>query len=161
VPNFFKIYLPLLLILSQHSYGQIIVRSSLSCLGSTVSDKGFIVRQTIGQASNTSILNKEGLVLRQGFQQPLVPKYYLKKVLPVDFALYPNPADYKVLIKFQEEISGCTIYLRDIKGVLLSELKFETMREEWLDIKSIIPGIYIITVDTGTGIGSKKLIIKH
>jgi hypothetical protein len=84
-----------LMILSQASFGQIIVRSSLSCLGSTVSDKGFILRQTIGQASNTNVLNNEGLGLRQGFQQPIASYNSLKAVLPIWYCLnfrkrFPN-----------------------------------------------------------------------
>jgi hypothetical protein len=149
------------MILSQASFGQIIVRSSLSCLGSTVSDKGFILRQTIGQASNTNVLNNEGLGLRQGFQQPIASYNSLKAVLPIDFTLYPNPADDMVLLKFQEEISKCTISVRDINGILLSELKVETLHEEWLDLKNFMPGIYIITVNINKSIGSKKLIITH
>ena len=147
------------MVLSQFSYGQIIVRSSISCLGSTLSDEGLILSQTIGQASNTQILNNGGFVLRQGFQQPLASFRQMKSVVTVDFTLFPNPAEDKVLLKFQEENSRCTISVRDIKGVLLSELKFETLLEEWLDIKNLMPGIYIITVNIGNSIGSKKLIV--
>jgi hypothetical protein len=82
-------------------------------------------------------------------------------VLPIDFTLYPNPADDMVLLKFQEEISKCTISVSDINGILLSELKVETLHEEWLDLKNFMPGIYIITVNINKSIGSKKLIITH
>ncbi|MFZ0280307.1 MAG: T9SS type A sorting domain-containing protein [Bacteroidales bacterium] len=159
MPKYLKILFLQLMIFSQASFGQAIVRYSLSCLGSTVSDDGFILRQTIGQSSNTYMFNKEGLVLRQGFQQPIASYNYIKAMLPIDFTLSPNPADDMVMIKFQEEISKCTISIRDINGILITELKVESLQAKLLDLKNLIPGIYIITVISDNSIGSKKLII--
>ncbi len=161
MPKYLKIVFLQIMILSQASLGQTIVRSSLSCLGSTVSDEGFILRQTIGQSSNTYMFNKEGLVLRQGFQQPITSYNYLKAILPVEFTLSPNPANDRVLLKFQEEISKCTIYMKDINGILISEFKAESLQTRWLDLKNLIPGIYIITVNSDNSTGSKKLIVTH
>jgi len=145
----------------QDLFAQTIVRYSLSCLGSTVSDEGVIFRQTIGQSSNTFVFSKEGLVLRQGFQQPITSYNSLKALPQIDFTLSPNPADEMVLLQFQEEISKCTISMRDINGILLSELKVESLHDKRLDLKNYLPGIYIITVISDKGIGSKRLIITH
>lgn len=161
MPGRLKILFLQLLMISQVSAGQTIVRSSLSCLGSSVSQKGFIFRQTIGQSSNTYIFNKEGLVLRQGFQQSVTSYSPLEAIVPVDFTLYPNPAVDKTLLEFPEVKSRSTIFVRDINGNLLSELKVESLTAQWLDLKNFKPGIYIITVISGNNKGSKKLIITN
>ena len=154
------LFLPFIII-SQISAGQTIVRSSFSCLGSSASQEGIILRQTIGQPSNTYVFNKGGLALRQGFQQSVASFNLSKAIEPLDFSLAPNPAADKTLIKFHEEISRSIIYVRDIKGNLLSETKVEFLSEKWLDLKDFKPGIYLITVISGNGKGSRKLIITN
>jgi len=147
--------------ISQVSEGQTIVRSSLSSLGSSVSREGLILRQTIGQSSNTYVFNEGGLVLRQGFQQSVTSLNQLEAIVPVDFNLSPNPANDKTLLKFHEEIGRSIISVRDINGYLLSELKVESLTANWLDLNNYKPGIYIITVKSGNNKRSKKLIITH
>jgi hypothetical protein len=159
--RFYKIVILQLLVISQLMSGQTIVRSSLSCLGSTITDNGLILRQTMGQPSNTSVLRMEGVILRQGFQQPIVSKNQVSGNGPVDFTLYPNPAKYNTLLSFKEEISSCIISVRDINGSTLFKYTEENLYDKWVDLNNIKPGIYVVTVVTGNGRGSKKLIITN
>jgi len=161
MPGNLKILLLQFIIISQVSAGQSIVRSSLSCVGSSLSNEGIILRQTIGQASNTYVFDKEGLILRQGFQQSVTSFNALEPIVPVDFTLSPNPAVGKTLLNFHEEISRPTISVRDLTGNLLYEIKVESLTDIWLDLMDFKPGIYIITVMTGNNKGSEKLIITN
>ena len=157
-----KILLLQFIILSQVSAGQTIVRSSFSCLGNSVSSDGIVLRQTIGQSSNTYVFKMEGLILRQGFQQAVKSSFnQLGETIPVDFILYPNPAEDRTLIKFKDEISRSIILVRDLNGNLLSEIKDESLTEKWLDLKNYKPGMYLVTVISGNKKGSKKLIINN
>jgi len=157
--RFCKLVLLSLLVISQLTTGQTIIRSSLSSLGSTITDNGIILLQTMGQPSNTDVLRMEGMELRQGFQQPVVSKNHVSGHKPVDFTLSPNPAKDITLLRFNKEISGCAIYIRDINGSTICKYSTDILCEKWLDLSGIWPGIYIVTVICKNGYGSKKLII--
>jgi len=159
--RFSKIVLLQIIVISQLTSGQTIVRSSLSCLGSTITDNGLILRQTTGQPSNTDVFRMEGMELRQGFQQPVVAKNHISDNMPVDFTLSPNPAKDITLLRFEEEISGCIISIRDVNGSTLFKCREENLYYKWLDLNDIMPGIYIVTVISGNRQRSKKLIITN
>lgn len=159
--RFFKIVLLQLLVISHLTTGQTIVRSSLSCLGSTTTDNGLILLQTMGQPSGTDVLRMGGVELRQGFQQPVVSKNPPGSHKPVDFTLSPNPATDKTLLSFTQEISGCSISVRDINGSVLFKCVEQTLFEKWLDLTGIMPGIYIVTAICKNGHSSNVLIITN
>ena len=159
--RFYKIIILQLLVISQLTSGQTIVRSSMSCLGSTITDNGLILLQTIGQPSGTDVLRMEGMELRQGFQQPIVSKYHASGRKPIDFKLYPNPATDNTMLSFTEEISGCSIYIRDIYGSIVFKYVEQTLYDKWLDLSGMVPRVYVITVVSDDGHGSKKLIITN
>jgi hypothetical protein len=157
----YKIVVLQLLVIGQLTSGQTIVRSSLSCLGSTITDSGLILRQTVGQPSGTDVLRMGGMALRQGFQQPVVSKNHSSGLKPVDFKLFPNPATDKTLLSFTEEISGCSVFVRDINGSILFKCVEQTLYDKWLDLTGIVPGVYVVTVVSGSRHSSKKLIITN
>lgn len=157
--RYIKILLLLFLITSQLSSGQAILRSSISCFGSTYTDVGLILRQTAGQSSSTEVLKDKELVLRQGFQQPLAPMDTFRELAPLDFAISPNPAKDLIRLRFMKEIPRCVISIWDMNGHPLHEYISEGVLSKWLDLKVIKPGVYIITVASDDSFGSKKLII--
>ncbi len=159
--RFCKIVMMLLLVICQLTTGQTIVRSSLSCLGSTITGNGLILLQTIGQPSGTDVLRMEGMELRQGFQQPVAANNNFRDARQFDFTLSPNPAKYFTQLGLKEEISGCMVYIRDIYGTTFYEDRKDILYEKWLDLSGIRPGIYIVTVICKNGYGSKKLIITN
>jgi hypothetical protein len=120
-----------------------------------------LVRQTVGQSSNTLVFNNGGFALRQGFQQPAASFLSVKAIPPIDFSLSPNPASDRTLLEFKQEYFQYTITIRNIYGIKLAEIKDEYSQSKWLEFKNIQPGIYIITVTSGNQKGSKKIIITH
>ena len=159
--GFCKLLILQLLVLSQLTTGQTIVRSSLSCLGSTVTDNGLILLQTMGQSSGTDVLKMGGMELRQGFQQPVAANNYIMDARQFDFTLSPNPAKENTRLSFKEEISGCSIYIRDINGSTLYKYSTDILYEKWLDLSGIRPGIYIVTAICKNGHGSNLLIVTN
>jgi len=153
--------LQLIVICHNISYGQSLVRSSLSSIGSTYSDDGFILRQTIAQPSNTLVGSNGGFVLRQGFQQPLNSRIIPNSNTTIDFSLYPNPAYEKTLLEFKEEIQPYSVTISNINGRVLTKLNDQKLMSNWLDLKNLTPGIYFVTVVSERKTGSKKLIVKH
>ena len=141
------------------STGQSIVRSSLSCLGSSYSGEGYLMRQTIGQPSNTAVSRNGLCVLRQGFQQPLTASATEITNNPLVFSLNPNPAHGTTLLMLKEEISDCTITVRDLFGKILTSIPCNGLRYRSLDLSGYITGIYIVTITSAGGSGSVKLII--
>jgi hypothetical protein len=142
-------------------FGQSIVRSSINSLGSSSSENGIIIRQTLGQASNTLVFDNGGLILRQGFQQPLYPRQEIALVTPVKFTLYPNPAAGKTLLALEGDISSYDISLFNINGIEVIRIDDQTQMTQWLDLNNLMPGIYIVTITTNRKFGSQKLIIKY
>lgn len=153
--------LNLLLICPANLIGQSIMRSSISCMGSNLSENGLLYRQTIGQSSNTQFVNNGETILRQGFQQPVAPVDLPVNNVPVDFTLYPNPADDFTSIVFQEQISHYSIIVYNINGVVVSKIDDQTLQTLDLDLSTYIPGFYIVTVIQDERIGKKKLVIEH
>jgi hypothetical protein len=159
--RFYKIIILQLLVISQFTSGQTIVRSSMSCLGSTIADNGLILRQTVGQPSGTDVLRMGGMELRQGFQQPIGSKYHASVRKPLYFKLSPNPATDNTMLSFTEEISGCSISVRDINGSIVFKCVEQTLYDKWLDLSGMVPGVYVVTVVSDDGHGSNLLIITN
>lgn len=159
--KYLKIILLQLVIITQVTYSQSIIRSSLSCLGSTISENGYLIRQTIGQSSSTGVFNNEELFLRQGFQQPISSYNSLRALLPIDFTLSPNPAADKTLLEFKEEIPQYSMTVRNTSGIILLEFKDKSLQSRWLDFKNYPAGIYLITVTSDNRLAYKKLVVTH
>lgn len=157
--RFFRILLMQLLIVNNLSFGQTVVRSSLSCFGSAYSEKGLIFRHTAGQSSVTGILKNDGITLRQGFQQPVAQRNTSGSISRVQFSISPNPAKTSTLIRFQEEITECVITVRDLNGTAMFDFRDGYLHDKWLDLKELKPGVYIVTVNAKNGTGSEKLIV--
>ncbi len=141
--------------------GQSLARSSLSSIGSAFSENGFILRQTIGQPSNTLIFKNGEVTLRQGFQQALAGENIYQALDPLEFKLSPNPARDKTLIEFTEEIKDYTITIYNLTGTPLAVIQGQELLSRWLDLKSYPEGMYIIKITSGKLTGSKKLILNH
>ncbi|HQK70197.1 MAG TPA: T9SS type A sorting domain-containing protein [Bacteroidales bacterium] len=140
---------------------QSIIRSSLSSIGTAVSEEGIIFRQTVGQSSNTFIFRNGGICLLQGFQQPISGTYLFRPMDPVDFTLYPNPAMDNTWLVLGEEMKSYTITIYNLSGTPLSVITGYASQSVWLDLKNYPVGIYIIKVTSGIRTGSKRLILNH
>jgi len=69
---------------------QEIKRSSINSAGNTSSNSGVYLSQTIGQSSVHQKATKDGVELRQGFQQPITLKGK-NDSKTIQLLIYPNP----------------------------------------------------------------------
>ena len=143
------------------SSGQSIIRSTLSSIGTAVSEEGLILRQTIGQPSNTFIFINGEVTIRQGFQQAISGVNYYQPNNALDFTLYPNPAKDHTRIEFSEELKDYTLTIYNLTGMPLASFTGQTLQSRSLDLKSYPEGIYIIKISAGKRTGSRKLILNH
>lgn len=151
----------LLLLYCFPSSGQTIIRSSLSSLGAFVSEEGFLLRQTVGQPSNTLIFANGEVTIRQGFQQAVSGENLYKANNSLVFRLYPNPARDRTQLDFSKEIKDYTITVYNLTGTPLATIPGQNLQSRWLDLKSYPEGMYIIRITAGNRTGSKKLILNH
>jgi hypothetical protein len=102
----------------QIGFSQTITRSSIGSFGSSVSNDGITIQQTLGQPSLvTNEINEEGTGLRQGFQQPI---YFEVESNELNATLFPNPNNGQ--FSFQAELEESVSYayeLYDQNGKLL------------------------------------------
>ena len=111
-------FLILFLIVTSVFYSQTITRSSIGSFGSSVSNDGITIQQTLGQPSLvTNEINEEGTGLRQGFQQPI---YFEVESNELNASLFPNPNNGQ--FSFQAELEENVSYsyeLYDQNGKIL------------------------------------------
>lgn len=86
--------------------------------------------------------------------------YTVTSVKPIagnSFEVYPNPTNGLITIQ-SENIKGITV--RNILGSTLKTYKFQAVSSKQLDLSDLQSGVYFISVDTGNGIYTSKLIKK-
>jgi xylan 1,4-beta-xylosidase len=74
------------------------------------------------------------------------------------FVIYPNPAKERVTLQFYRTAEG-TVRLLDINGKTLSSKALNESRID-LSVRDLEPGIYIIRLESNTGIHSSKLVVQ-
>lgn len=131
-----------------------IKRSSVGSSGSSskvnVNGKMVLIQQSVGQASIIGTSKKNGCTLIQGFQQPLLsvlntPKAEENKLYG---ALYPNPFENSLEIKFDEEVEGVfLISIYDTNGKL-SYSKIQNAEQKiQLNLSSLKSGEYFLKIN--------------
>ncbi|MDC0339307.1 T9SS type A sorting domain-containing protein [Flavobacteriales bacterium] len=151
------ILLASLSLLCNNGFSQQIVRSSLSSFGNFHFQDGTTFRQTVGQASSTSVLNSEGISIQQGFQQPVHRDISLELKKCV-LHLSPNPSNGNVSIEIMEDIGDYNIAVVGSKGsIILNEKK---TNNSTLNLTGFSTGVYIIRINSDSGyFCNQKLII--
>jgi hypothetical protein len=151
-----------LLLIFNLSFSQQIVRSTMSCLGSTYADNGMLISQTVGQSSNTMVFNNGNMKLNQGFQQPIYSMYVEPEYDPIDFQIYPNPSKGESLLKLNNKLDDYTVTVHDAQGKIIEIIPDQSESAMWLKLHEYKPGSYTITINTRKRIGSRTLILlKH
>ena len=117
----------------KNTIAQEIVRSTIGSLSSTMTDEKFLIQQTTGQPSATiSVKNEKGLLLKQGFNQPI---FTVSNTNPLNAFIFPNPNSgsfqfqvdllphepYNYLIN---DLQGKTISIGEGKGNFLQSITF-------------------------------------
>ena len=141
-----------------------IIRSTFSVLGHNINSVSNIsVKATLGQPSNTITENNGGLVLRQGFQQPIndIDK---KNIAITKFKMYPNPSKNKVNIFI--DLGNLDNFEFDLKVYNTNSILIEHKRgiknkqNYQLIVKSYPAGIYLVNLYNGNElIKSSKLVV--
>jgi hypothetical protein len=157
----FFLSLQIAFISSTHLSGQTVMRSSMGCIGATYTENGLILRQTIGQSSNTTVISNGEFVIRQGFQQPITTVNSPEANIPVDFTLYPNPAHHYTSIVFKEQVNPYSIIIRNINGAVLAKFDNQTLQSRELILEDYMSGVYIVTIVSNERIGIRKLVVRH
>ncbi len=122
-------------------------RQSLSILGSTQYADGVVLRQTMGQPSNTTTVNAQGSVLRQGFQQPFSSNGVSTLAShQVSLLAYPNPASHNFTIQIEGEAEDYFMQIRDVKGIVLTNAYIKSGETNYVDCRDWVSGTYVISL---------------
>ncbi len=146
----------LCLIITSVFYSQTITRSSIGSFGSSVSNDGITIQQTLGQPSIvTNEINEEGTGLRQGFQQPIS---FIEEQNELNVRLYPNPnlGEFSFIVEEDTEIK-LQYQLFDQQGKLIFQGKTDSNLLTPISIQQPSPGMYHLKVSDGTNNSSFKV----
>ena len=77
------------------------------------------------------------------------------------FTIYPNPATNKITISTNRKLPGeTTISIINISGQQLMQARFQNQTKFEMDVSTLSKGIYLVKIQTNTGIETKKLVIQ-
>lgn len=142
-------------------YSQQLLRQSLSCFGSSYASDGILIRQTVGQSSNTISYSSSSGGLRQGFQQPInLSGQNINPEFNIEISVYPNP----IINEFSFVISGddgqFNYKISDMIGNLVCSNRVKTNEEKSISCSSWSTGIYFISIYSSKKLLSVKKLVK-
>ena len=142
------ILITILSCLASFGWGQKIVRSSIGTLGSSQTVNDFLLQSTVGQASlTTTEKSGEGLVLRQGFQQPVIIE---SEQNDLNVIVYPNPSNGDFTIKTDITVNNLyTFSIFDQYGCLIESGTALANESKEISIPNPQTGIYHLAVKLG------------
>jgi hypothetical protein len=123
----------------------------MSCFGSSLTESSVLVRQTVGQASNTQQVAGESMVLRQGFQQPIHrTDNLISEIERCTFNVYPNPATSSVRIETEDGEETYELRITSIDGRIAYRKQGRNATSIDLDLAEFPAGLYLIEMRNGT-----------
>lgn len=150
--------------------GNELIAQTIAKLRSTVSKGGssssftsngqeYMVQQSIGQPGVISSYKANGLVLRQGFIQPI----YLKTKTDLSKSLqantFPNPFSSFFTISFNDVINeNLQVTVIDLYGKYVYKTKFPSSQALKISLVNLQPGLYTLKVNTGNKYFTSKII---
>jgi len=137
---------------------QQLIRQSLNCLGSNTITNGILLRQTIGQSSNTTTVFYGNSGLRQGFQQPINGENIFSEN-EIILNVYPNPAIsyFTIQISNADEVYSCTI--TDILGSVIYNTELSNNLLVEINCITWTPGVYLLNINNSNNrLFVKKLV---
>ncbi len=133
-------------------FAQQIIRQSIGSIGSVYSENGFLLRQTIGQPSNTEIFTSDdNYTLRQGFQQPLSSVSVRAISTPCLSSIYPNPARDYFMFDGIDASNQSYIELIDMYGKNVLSEKISESTSKQIFIQHLPAGMYLISYSNNNG----------
>ena len=141
----FLIFLPFI------SISQEIIRENIGSTGTTNKIENIHFRQSIGQSSaSTGVVYNNGIILRQGFQQPILQ---INKIKPLngeelDVLVYPNPFRSDINITFPKIPSGKVhISIYDVKGKIIKNIDYLSLKELKIPLQDLAKGSYLLNIN--------------
>jgi hypothetical protein len=151
-------YLFLFLFCSLKTNSQTIGRASISAFGSSNSNNGILIHQTVGQSGLVTYETKgDGFYLRQGFNQPLSLKL---KNNDLSIELFPNPNNGQFFFKLLNSFSESFDYsLYDMAGKLIFNGHAYSDQLVQVNVGKICRGVYHLQIVQEQLTASFKVII--
>ena len=119
----------------------------------------FSVQQSIGQSSVIGSYNAKKYQLRQGYIQPSSLNSISGQTKELKAVISPNPFTTSIKIQFTNNLSeDIFVNLFDVYGHTLYNGKFVAQQELTLDFNYLLPGFYIIKINTTRKYLTAKLI---
>lgn len=136
-------------------FSQSITRSTIGTQGSSVSNDGMSLQQTVGQPALVNNVNVEQTGLRQGFHQPIT---FIEEQNDLNVNLYPNPnqGDFSFIVNEASDAS-ISYQLFDQQGKLLFQNTALTNELTPVSIQNPSPGMYHLKVTSGLKTSSFKI----
>ena len=123
----------------------------MSCFGSSLTESTVLLRQTVGQPSNTQQLAGESMLLRQGFQQPIQrTDNLISEINHCTFVVYPNPATSSVRIETEDGEETYELRITSIDGRIAYRKEGRNAKTIDLDLAEFPAGLYLIEMRNGT-----------
>lgn len=146
-------------LLFNFSYAQQIIRSSINAFGGIVQNNEIKLSHTAGQGSPHSVIKKNAVELRQGFQQ-VNTKVTSNRNKTLNYTVYPNPNKGSFSIVFEKRIAGEVKYrLIDNQGRIYASDTFTASGTNHLNY-TLPSGSYILQLTSPEGkSGISKIII--
>lgn len=140
---------------------QSLIRSSINSFGGSTSYNNILLRQSVGQSSNTGNISNSQ-TLRQGFQQPLYGNtpYTQSNTSSISIKLFPNPASTATQLIVEGNLKSYDIVITSLNGSLITKTH-TTQLTNIIDCNSLLQGTYIVSViNNSTILSSIKLVIQ-
>ena len=142
-----------LVCLIQASYGQQIVRSTISSFGHSLKTENCSLQTTVGQSSLTNVTSNNGLYLRQGFNQPIEKVLFKNEIFQIN--VYPNPTTDFFQIQTNPEQSYSYSLFNQIGKIITSEEN--TKGTNLVNVKDLSAGDYILVLSSDNQHQSVKI----
>ncbi len=137
---------------------QSLQRQCIASAGSSMSDNGTLIRQTIGQPYGTTSYYSNEIRFNPGFQQPV---FIVETIMSIISAtIFPNPTAQQVTIETEVELENARVQVIDINGKLLLDEKVGKLKSYTINCSDWANGSYFITLsDSKHDLYASKLII--
>ncbi|MBK7428815.1 MAG: T9SS type A sorting domain-containing protein [Saprospiraceae bacterium] len=136
--------------------------------GEATVSSGIQISWTLGEP-NTATINKNNLMITEGFHQSYLPYAFLPAHLPAAnkfaFHVFPNPTANYVHINFDDNTArDFDLRLFDIHGKMLQYQQYKSATTAQLNLESLPASTYVISIhmnDLQPSLPQTFQIIKH
>ena len=145
-----RIKLIFCLIIPIFSFSQVIVRENIGSAGGTKKIDNIHFRHSIGQSSAAvGIVSNNGIVLRQGFQQPIIQikKQDLLVGAELDVLVFPNPFTDRINIQFPKLLTERVyVSIYDNRGKIVKQLDYFSLQNINIPLDILVRGSYLLNI---------------